>query len=267
LLSEHHLRAAPRTEGRGRVSLSRRAEDTDERTGDHRDRAPPSRCRLHPPAFRPPRGARWCCAYSYATSRVRVAASLWVAACSRLYALPRRCCRTATSDLDYVALHNHPTTSTTGSAPTRSGQDLLAKPCAYAEILLIGFCVAFISRPPLPAHGNDRGYFGGCREPTRCGSVDLMLVVPSFLLYRSSSRAQGQQLPGSLLWRVQLDVSSRLCAAYDEPARIGIRSPPHGIGVSKPASIGPSHPANGRPRSSSSTRADVGVGWCSPQRV
>ena len=55
--------------------------------------------------------------------------------------------------------------------------------------MLIGVCVAFISTVIAATVGTITGYFGGWRDRTLMWVVDLLLVVPSFLLIRSSLRA------------------------------------------------------------------------------
>lgn len=86
------------------------------------------------------------------------------------------------TDLDYYALQQPP--STTHWFGTNSiGQDLLAQTLrGMQKSLLIGVAVAFISTLIAATVGAVAGYFGGWRDRTLMWLVDLLLVVPSFLL-------------------------------------------------------------------------------------
>ena len=65
----------------------------------------------------------------------------------------------------------------------RSGQDLLARTLrGMQKSMLIGFCVALISTSIAATVGSVAGYFGGWRDRALMWLVDLLLVVPSFLL-------------------------------------------------------------------------------------
>lgn len=63
------------------------------------------------------------------------------------------------------------------------GQDLLARTLrGMQKSMLIGFCVALISTTIAATVGSVAGYFGGWRDRALMWLVDLLLVVPSFLL-------------------------------------------------------------------------------------
>lgn len=86
------------------------------------------------------------------------------------------------TDLDFLALQQPPSTShwfgTNGL-----GQDLLAQTLrGMQKSLLIGVCVAFLSTVIAATVGAVAGYFGGWRDRTAMWVVDLLLVVPSFIL-------------------------------------------------------------------------------------
>lgn len=86
------------------------------------------------------------------------------------------------TDLDFLALQQPPSAShwfgTTGL-----GQDLLAQVLrGMQKSLLIGVCVAFLSTIIAATVGAVAGYFGGWRDRTAMWVVDLLLVVPSFIL-------------------------------------------------------------------------------------
>src|SRR6202000_1904306 len=63
------------------------------------------------------------------------------------------------------------------------GQDLLAQTLrGMQKSMLIAVCVAFISTGIAATVGSISGYFGGWRDRALMSFVDLMLVVPAFLL-------------------------------------------------------------------------------------
>jgi peptide/nickel transport system permease protein len=104
------------------------------------------------------------------------------------------------SDLDYYALQQAPTIEhwfgTNGL-----GQDLLAQTLrGMQKSMLIGVCVAFISTIIAATVGTIAGYFGGWRDSTLMWIVDLMLVVPSFLLIAIVI----QRTKGSVVWLIIL---------------------------------------------------------------
>lgn len=104
------------------------------------------------------------------------------------------------SDLDYFALQQPPSTShwfgTNGL-----GQDLLAQTLrGMQKSMLIGVCVALISTVIAATVGTIAGYFGGWRDRTLMWIVDLMLVVPSFLLITIVV----QRTKGDTVWMIVL---------------------------------------------------------------
>ena len=63
------------------------------------------------------------------------------------------------------------------------GQDLLARTLrGMQKSMLIGFCVAAISTSIAATVGSIAGYFGGWRDRALMWLVDLLLVVPGFLI-------------------------------------------------------------------------------------
>ena len=104
------------------------------------------------------------------------------------------------SDLDYFALQQPP--SADHWFGTNSlGQDLLAQTLrGMQKSLLIGVCVAFISTVIAATVGTIAGYFGGWRDRTLMWIVDLMLVVPSFLLITIVV----QRTKGDIVWMIIL---------------------------------------------------------------
>ena len=104
------------------------------------------------------------------------------------------------SDLDYFALQQPPSTDhwfgTNGL-----GQDLLAQTLrGMQKSMLIGVCVAFISTVIAATVGTIAGYFGGWRDRALMWLVDLMLVVPSFLLITIVV----QRTKGDIVWMIVL---------------------------------------------------------------
>ena len=86
------------------------------------------------------------------------------------------------TDLDYYALQQPPTTDH-WFGTNALGQDLLAQTLrGMQKSMLIGVCVAFISTTIAATVGSIAGYFGGWRDRTLMWIVDLLLVVPSFIL-------------------------------------------------------------------------------------
>ncbi|WP_144208965.1 ABC transporter permease [Mycobacterium tilburgii] len=83
------------------------------------------------------------------------------------------------------------------------GQDLLARTlCGMQKSLLIGFCVVLISTTIAATVGSIAGYFGGWRDRTLIWVVDLLLVVPSFLLIAIVTPRTKQA--NSILWLIVL---------------------------------------------------------------
>ncbi len=86
------------------------------------------------------------------------------------------------TELDYSALQSPPSPQhwfgTNGI-----GQDVLAQVLrGMQKSLLIGLCVAVISTLVAATVGSIAGYFGGWRDRALMWLVDLLLVVPSFIL-------------------------------------------------------------------------------------
>jgi peptide/nickel transport system permease protein len=97
------------------------------------------------------------------------------------YALPSLLPYTYT-DLDYYALQQPPSIDH-WFGTNALGQDLLAQTLrGMQKSMLIGVCVAFISTSIAATVGSIAGYFGGWRDRTLMWIVDLLLVVPSFIL-------------------------------------------------------------------------------------
>jgi peptide/nickel transport system permease protein len=86
------------------------------------------------------------------------------------------------TDLDYTALLQPPNTRH-WLGTNALGQDLLAQTLrGMQKSMLIGLCVAIISTGIAATVGSIAGYFGGWRDRALMWLVDLMLVVPSFIL-------------------------------------------------------------------------------------
>jgi peptide/nickel transport system permease protein len=104
------------------------------------------------------------------------------------------------SDLDYYALQQPPTTDH-WFGTNALGQDLLAQTLrGMQKSMLIGVCVAFISTIIAATVGTIAGYFGGWRDRVLMWIVDLMLVVPSFLLISIVV----QRTKGNIFWLIVL---------------------------------------------------------------
>lgn len=117
------------------------------------------------------------------------------------YALPPLLPHTY-SDLDYYALQ-HPPTPTHWFGTNALGQDLFAQTLrGMQKSLLIGVCVAFISTVIAATVGAVAGYFGGWRDRTLMWVVDLLLVVPSFILIAIVTPRTKQS--GTILWLILL---------------------------------------------------------------
>jgi peptide/nickel transport system permease protein len=86
------------------------------------------------------------------------------------------------TNLDYTALLQPPSTRH-WLGTNALGQDLLAQTLrGMQKSMLIGLCVAIISTGIAATVGSIAGYFGGWRDRALMWLVDLMLVVPSFIL-------------------------------------------------------------------------------------
>ncbi len=104
------------------------------------------------------------------------------------------------SDLDYYALQQPPSVDH-WFGTNALGQDLLAQTLrGMQKSMLIGVCVAFISTIIAATVGAVAGYFGGWRDRTLMWIVDLLLVVPSFLLIAIVV----QRTKGDILWLIVL---------------------------------------------------------------
>ena len=104
------------------------------------------------------------------------------------------------SDLDYFALQQPPSTDH-WFGTNALGQDLLAQTLrGMQKSMLIGVCVALISTVIAATVGTIAGYFGGWRDRTLMWIVDLMLVVPSFLLITIVV----QRTKGDTVWMIIL---------------------------------------------------------------
>src|ERR1700677_2065969 len=86
------------------------------------------------------------------------------------------------SDLDFNALLQPPN-ARHWLGTNALGQDLLAQTLrGMQKSMLIAVCVAIISTGIAATVGSIAGYFGGWRDRALMWVVDLMLVVPSFIL-------------------------------------------------------------------------------------
>jgi peptide/nickel transport system permease protein len=106
------------------------------------------------------------------------------------------------TDLDYYALQSPPTTEH-WFGTNALGQDLLAQTLrGMQKSMLIGVCVAFISTIIAATVGSVAGYFGGWRDRVLMWIVDLLLVVPSFILIAIVTPRTKQS--GTILWLILL---------------------------------------------------------------
>jgi len=97
------------------------------------------------------------------------------------YALPPLLPYTYT-DLDFYALQTPPSPAH-WFGTNALGQDVLAQVLrGMQKSMLIGLCVAVISTLIAATVGAIAGYFGGWRDRVLMWFVDLLLVVPSFIL-------------------------------------------------------------------------------------
>jgi glutathione transport system permease protein len=96
------------------------------------------------------------------------------------------------TDLDFLSLQQPPSGSHLFGT-NALGQDLLAQTLrGMQKSLLIGVCVAFISTIIAATVGAVAGYFGGWRDRAAMWLVDLLLVVPSFILIAIVTPRLGQ---------------------------------------------------------------------------
>lgn len=106
------------------------------------------------------------------------------------------------TDLDYYALQQPPS-PTHWFGTNAIGHDLLAQTLrGMQKSLVIGMAVAFISTIIAATVGAIAGYFGGWRDRTLMWIVDLLLVVPSFLLIAIVTPRTRES--GSILWLIVL---------------------------------------------------------------
>lgn len=106
------------------------------------------------------------------------------------------------TELDFNALQQPPSTSH-WFGTNSLGQDLLAQMLrGMQKSLLIGVCVAFISTIIAATVGAVAGYFGGWRDRASMWLVDLLLVVPSFILIAIVTPRLPQS--GRVLWLIVL---------------------------------------------------------------
>lgn len=106
------------------------------------------------------------------------------------------------ADLDYTALQQPPSIDHWFGTDAL-GQDLLAQTLrGMQKSMLIGVCVAFISTIIAATVGAVAGYFGGWRDRTLMWIVDLLLVVPSFILIAIVTPRTQQS--GTILWLIML---------------------------------------------------------------
>jgi peptide/nickel transport system permease protein len=86
------------------------------------------------------------------------------------------------TDIDYSALQSPPSPRH-WFGTNAIGQDLLAQVLrGMQKSMLIGLCVAVISTTIAATVGSVAGFFGGWRVRALMAFVDLLLVVPSFIL-------------------------------------------------------------------------------------
>jgi peptide/nickel transport system permease protein len=117
------------------------------------------------------------------------------------YALPRLL-PYGYNDLDYDALLQPPSLKH-WFGTNALGQDLLARTLrGMQKSMLIGFCVALISTSIAATVGSVAGYFGGWRDRALMWFVDLLLVVPSFLLIAIVTPRTKQS--NNILWLIVL---------------------------------------------------------------
>lgn len=106
------------------------------------------------------------------------------------------------TDLDYYALQTPPST-THWFGTNALGQDLLAQTLrGMQKSMLIGVCVALISTVIAAAVGSIAGYFGGWRDRALMWVVDVLLVVPSFILIAIVTPRLGQS--DRVFWLIML---------------------------------------------------------------
>jgi peptide/nickel transport system permease protein len=161
--------------------------------------ATPVRSGIHPAAFTSRRNllARRFFRNKPAVVALIVLAALFVGC----YALPSLLPYSYTA-LDYDALLQPPSPRH-WFGTNALGQDLLARTLrGMQKSMLIGFCVAVISTSIAATVGSVAGYFGGWRDRVLMWLVDLLLVVPSFILIAIVTPRTKQS--GSIAWLIVL---------------------------------------------------------------
>lgn len=102
------------------------------------------------------------------------------------------------TDSDFLAFHQAPS-ATHWLGTTKDGSDVLAMTLeGLRKSLLIGLSVAAIQVVVAAAVGSAAAYFGGWFDKVALWFVDLLLVVPSFLLIAIISQQVGSQSKGSI---------------------------------------------------------------------
>jgi glutathione transport system permease protein len=130
-----------------------------------------------------------------------VSLTLLVALFIACYALPPALPYSYT-DLDFYALQQPPSADH-WFGTNALGQDLLAQTLrGMQKSMLIGVCVAFISTIIAATVGSIAGYFGGLRDRALMWTVDLLLVVPSFILIAIVTPRLGQS--ARVVWLIVL---------------------------------------------------------------
>ncbi|MCV7414640.1 ABC transporter permease [Mycolicibacterium litorale] len=106
------------------------------------------------------------------------------------------------TDLDYYALQQPPTTDH-WFGTNALGQDVFAQTLrGMQKSMLIGVAVAFISTIIAATVGAIAGYFGGWRDRALMWLVDLLLVVPSFILIAIVTPRTRDS--GTIMWLILL---------------------------------------------------------------
>jgi peptide/nickel transport system permease protein len=130
-----------------------------------------------------------------------VSLTLLVALFIACYALPPVLPYSYT-DLDFYALQQPPSADH-WFGTNALGQDLLAQTLrGMQKSMLIGVGVAFISTIIAATVGSIAGYFGGLRDRALMWTVDLLLVVPSFILIAIVTPRLGQS--ARVVWLIVL---------------------------------------------------------------
>ncbi|MDY6998232.1 MAG: ABC transporter permease [Actinomycetota bacterium] len=106
------------------------------------------------------------------------------------------------TDLDYYALQQPPSPEH-WLGTNALGQDLLALTLrGMQKSMLIGVAVAFISTLIAATVGAVAGYFGGWRDRALMWIVDLLLVIPAFILIAIVTPQTRES--GTILWLILL---------------------------------------------------------------